>query len=180
MPGGQVCVTQAKSNYCLFIWREWFSNCFYGSKQWVSWLLQELHLWSLAQPTHNWTGGIFCAFCIIHQLWDSPKRWCLFQFNQMKYPWFCQEWMWSCLLPSENIAPWREFVVSSLWPNSSVPSPGLFCAAQAGDRRAARAPLINTSDHVLQIQCHFQFPNCPRGQPSTSTPGLMFNMSTWF
>ena len=34
--------------------------------------------------------------------------------------------------------------------------------------RAARAPLINTSDHVLQIQlCHFQFPNCPRGQHST-------------
>ena len=124
MPGGQVCVTQAKSNYCLFIWREWFSNCFYGSKQWVSWLLQELHLWSLAQPTHNWTGGIFWAFCIIHQFCDCPQRWCLFQFNQMKCPWFCQKWMWSCLLPGENIAPWREFVVSSLWPNSSVPSPG--------------------------------------------------------
>ena len=28
---------------------------------------------------------------------------------------------------------------------------------------SARAPLINTSTHVLQIQlCHLQFPNCPR------------------
>ena len=28
---------------------------------------------------------------------------------------------------------------------------------------SARAPLINTSPHVLQILlCHLQFPNCPR------------------
>ena len=43
----QVCATQAKSNYCLFIWREWFFNCFYGSKQWVIWLL---HLGSSQSP----------------------------------------------------------------------------------------------------------------------------------
>ena len=43
----QVCARQAKSNYCLFIWREWFFNCFYGSKQWVIWLL---HLGSSQSP----------------------------------------------------------------------------------------------------------------------------------
>ena len=37
------------------------------------------------------------------------------------------------------------------------------CDPLAEFQWSARAPLINTSPHVLQILlCHLQFPNCPR------------------
>ena len=159
----QVCATQAKSNYCLFIWREWFFNCFYGSKQWVIWLL---HLGSSQSPLLG-RGNISTLFVNI------TGQFSLILSIVDRYNTFCsKETNCVCVFSARiwEYPPLRRAGQASLWPNSNDPPWSGWWRGGVRWCGAARAPLINTSAHVLQIQlCHFQFSNCPRG-PAAATP----------
>ena len=118
---------------------------------------------------HYWTGGILSQTLLV----NITGQFSLIFSIVDRYNIFCsKETNCVCVFSARiwEYPPLRRAGQASLWPNSNDPPWSGWWRGGVRWCGAARAPLINTSAHVLQIQlCHFQFSNCPRG-PAAATP----------